>query len=88
MKPLLLFLLAFICGFIFIARMKPQTRNFTNTDKAEALGVLGLKPSASREQIIETYRKRMRTSHPDYGGDQYVAARLNWAKDVLIDKAS
>lgn len=73
---------------MFIAKLQPHKTQFTNTDKAEALGLLGLKRNASREEIIESYRVRMRLCHPDRGGDAYLATRINWAKDVLLSKAS
>lgn len=86
MKSAILFIIAFICGFIFVLRLQPEKKSFTNTDKAEALGVLGLKMNASREQITNTYYNLMRIHHPDFGGNEFIAARLNWAKDVLIGK--
>ena len=53
---------------------------------AEALGILGLTPSASQKQIREAYLAKMRKNHPDLGGDEYMAAQINWARDVLLSK--
>jgi DnaJ-domain-containing protein 1 len=49
----------------------------------EALGVLGLAPGASREEIRAAYNRLIRRVHPDLGGSSALAAMLNAAKDVL-----
>lgn len=54
-------------------------------DRAEAFQILGLQPGASREEIQAAYRRLIQRVHPDHGGSSYLAARLNQARDVLLE---
>ncbi|WP_338445921.1 J domain-containing protein [Pelagerythrobacter marensis] len=42
--------------------------------------VLGVKPDATLEQIDAAWRAKMAEAHPDRGGCEEVAKRLNWAR--------
>ena len=52
--------------------------------REKALHVLGLEPGASREQISEAHRRLMTKLHPDHGGTNYLASKINTARDVLL----
>jgi hypothetical protein len=54
--------------------------------RAEALDVLGLQEGATDEQIRDAYRRAMMQYHPDRGGSNYLSAKINEAKDVLLGK--
>ncbi len=52
----------------------------------EAYKVLGLKPGASREEVRTAYKKFMLKMHPDVEGSEYLAQKINQARDLLLDK--
>lgn len=59
-------------------------RATTGMSRAEALKVLGLEEGASADDIRAAHRRLMLQNHPDKGGTDYIAAKINEAKDVLL----
>jgi hypothetical protein len=60
---------------------RPRTGSMT---RQEAYQVLGLAPGASEAEIRAAHHRLMRTAHPDTGGSDWLAARVNMARDVLL----
>ena len=53
-------------------------------DRAEALAVLGLAEGATSADIRAAHRRLMQAAHPDHGGSDWLAARVNQARDYLL----
>lgn len=64
------------------AGVGPAARGKMSRD--EALAVLGLARGASEADIRAAYMRLMRAAHPDVGGSDWLAARINQARDVLL----
>ncbi len=54
--------------------------------REEAYQVLGLEPGASEPEIRAAHHRLMRAAHPDSGGSDWLAARINQARDVLLNR--
>ncbi|MDZ7684361.1 MAG: molecular chaperone DnaJ [Gammaproteobacteria bacterium] len=55
-----------------------------NLSVDDACDILGSEPGADKKAIREAHRRLIRQNHPDHGGSNYLAARINEAKDVLL----
>ena len=52
--------------------------------RTEALQVLGLDNNATPDAIKSAHKRLLKDFHPDKGGSDYLAAKINAAKDVLL----
>lgn len=60
-----------------------------NPSQDEAILILGLENTVkerllTKQDVIVAHRKLIQKLHPDRGGNDYLAARINQAKDILL----
>ena len=53
----------------------------------EAYAILGLQPGADEKAIRAAHHRLMKQLHPDHGGTDYLATKINRARDVLLKPA-
>jgi|SRR5579871_2353382 len=62
----------------------PPPRRGSGMTPEEAYQVLGLQPGATEAEIRAAHHRLMRSAHPDSGGSDWLATRVNQARDVLL----
>lgn len=63
--------------------LAPRAEGMTDT---EARALLGVSASATSAEINAAWKRLMARAHPDQGGTQGLAARLNAARDHLLKR--
>ena len=63
---------------------RPPPRATGPMTRAEAYEVLGLPAGADEAATRTAHRRLMRGAHPDAGGSDWLAARINQARDTLL----
>ncbi len=60
------------------------SRGNTPMTREEALNILGLSGNPDPSEIRDAHHKMMLKMHPDQGGSDYFASKLNQARDILL----
>ena len=71
---------------IFASRHRPLPPRAEGLTDAEARALLGVATGATPAQINAAWKRLMARAHPDQGGTEGLASRLNAARDRLLRK--
>ena len=66
------------------SRQRPAAPRTEAMSAAEARSLLGVSADATRQDIQTAWKRLMARAHPDQGGTEGLASRLNAARDRLL----
>lgn len=81
---------AAILAFEAWKKAPPRMRKFYDggfepeMTRREAAMILGVRESAAKDKVMAAHRKVMIANHPDAGGSDYIATKINEAKAKLL----
>jgi hypothetical protein len=68
----------------FEGQQQESPRSGHSMGRGDALAALGLNEGATKDEVIAAHRKLIQKLHPDRGGNDFLAAQINLARDVLL----
>lgn len=80
---------ALLIGALYLvlqSRDRPVRPSAEAMSAEEARSLLGVGPGASEAEVQSAWRRLMARAHPDQGGTEGLAARLNAARDRLLGR--
>ena len=80
-----LLVLAGVAYVIFLLAKQAMVPS-TKLSVKDAAKLLDVKPDASAEDILAAHRRLIAKVHPDAGGSADLAARVNQARDTLLQQ--
>lgn len=63
---------------------QPRASHSDPLTRAEALAILGVSEPYEKKDVVQAHRRLMQRLHPDHGGSDWLAARINEAKKILL----
>jgi len=79
-------LLPFILPHLRRAEQAQGSAGNNTMTREEAALILGVAANAAEEEIKTAHRILITKNHPDKGGSDYLAAKINQARDVLLSR--
>ena len=80
----LLFALPFIPAWLNRLKHGAKKAERERAKIAEALQILELPANSSEEEIRSAHKRLIQKNHPDTGGSQFLASKINEARDILL----
>lgn len=76
-----------------ILSVRCETEALSATASVTSVGLIQMnslaschRDSAGKDKVMEAWKKVLTANHPDQGGSDYIAAKVNEAKDILVGK--